>query len=146
MVLIGNAGVEGGAVLVDIVKQVVVEYFKTPPGIETPTYLPRLKKAFSVCPGKTKERKKDEVEKTYAPQKSLFIFDVGEKKAVRRIETDLFLFQMQAVARKDSSPLFVISAGETEKRADTFFVFDPSTERFVHQTKALGKIGQFAHP
>lgn len=79
--LITNAGIEGGTNLVDLKKRKIVHQFDTPSGLEAPLYLPSCMVAVSVCSGKTKYRKGEEIIKEFNPDKKFYIFDFSALNA-----------------------------------------------------------------
>ncbi len=144
--LVCNAGAEGGAALVSLSQQKIVWRRETPPGLEAPVFFPPLKRAFSVCSGKTKRRTEQKVEKTFAPQQSLYVFDFSSPAAVQTgpVETiplGVYTFQIAAVSQQP--PQLLLATGPTAAGADRLLTYDPVSRKVLDDQPAVGKIGRF---
>lgn|GEM_PF-5023936 len=73
-VLVCNAGSQGGACIIDPVKKKKIQYFKTIPGLDTPTVFSSHDLIVCGATGKTKNRTSDGVQKMYSPGDSLHVF------------------------------------------------------------------------
>ena len=147
--LITNSGVEGGAVLFDVARRKRVQYYDTPPGLETPVFLTKLSKAFAVCPGKRKERIVDQVIKEYFPRRQLFVFDFASGKEPYAMKTrnyEHFLFQLGLIHRENKLPLFAISIGDEASAANRIMIVDPQTQKTLDRQSSIGNVVQFSHP
>lgn len=144
--LVTNASEQGGAVVIDLVQANVIARFATPPGVDTPCYIPELRAAFAVCPGKTKHREGDEVVKEYFPRNELFVFGFSAPSLPEATLTKLSrphnLFALGVLSRANASPYFVLASGKN--RADTLITFDPATRTFLDSQPAIGFVADFA--
>jgi len=117
--LITNAGLNGGTNLIDLETRTIVRRFNTPPGLEAPSYLPSCMTAVSVCSGKTKYRKGNEIIKEYHPDKKLYTFDFsglsGSDVSAITLSTTNIRIEGKALigVNKETSPLVLISAKDT---------------------------------
>ncbi len=151
--LVTNAGAKGGSVLIDLGSRSVLWKRATPPGLEAPVYLPTLRKAFSVCSGKTKTRDDDEVTKTLNPQRELYVFDFSSAQAVREqpvSSSPLPGFTTQIAAVSLDPPRLLIATGEKQwvedveiVDANSLVVYDPVQRKILDQQPAAGRIGRF---
>jgi hypothetical protein len=143
--IVCNAGVEGGAVLVDVPGGQVVQRWNVPAGLEQPVYVPKLSQAFSVCSGKTKRREGANVERTFRPAAGLYCFDFRNDRdpksvPMTRLPLELLGFAL-AVVDLGGSPLLVLAVGR--ERADTLVTYDPVRREIRDQQPAVGIIARF---
>ena len=144
--LVCNAGVEGGVALVGLKQKQIVWRRDTPSGLETPVYFPQLKRTYSVCSGKTKRRTEQAVEKTFAPQQSLYAFDFSSPAAVQtspveEIPLGAYTFQIAAVSQQP--PRLLLAIGPTADGANRLLTYDPVARKVLDDQPASGTIGRF---
>jgi hypothetical protein len=144
-VLIFNAGPEGGAVLVDITRGEIVRRWKTPPGLEKPVFLPGVDRAVTVRAGKIKQRKGSEVEKTYDPGDSVYVFDFssGSDPAqfeLRVLPQDGIVTAVTAIAGAET-PIVLLATGREE--ANRLRTFDAAREMRLDECEAPGAVRRF---
>jgi hypothetical protein len=138
-VLVCNAGVNGGAVVVDLQEPAIAWRVNTPPGLEKPVYIPELKRAFAACPGKTKRRAQPEVQKADFPQPGVWVFDINQKSVQQVVPPHWNTFELTRVANSD----YLLVAAGPGKDATHLVLFDAKTLTVVGQVKAFGEIEQF---
>jgi hypothetical protein len=170
--LVCNSGPAGGCVLIDLADRRVVWRTATPPGLETPVFVPSLSKAYSVCSGKIKVRTPTKIDKKPPePQTSLFVFDFSTLKlpeaqttttrpassrpalqpsAASRPPADgaVTAVQMPGVTSQvalasEQPPRLLIACGPSLDVVDTLVLFDPTTNRIVDTQKATGSVVRF---
>ena len=145
--LVFNAGVDGGAVLISPKQRRVLWKRPVPPGLERAIYLPKQRMAFSVCSGKTKTRRTSAIEKTYAPQPYLFAFDFSSSQAfaeapVEKIElTDKFAIKISRVS--PGSNLLLIAVGTKAQQPDELITYDPLKRKILDRQPIVGILGRF---
>jgi hypothetical protein len=150
MFLVCNSGVAGGSVLVDLAQRKAIWRGATPPGLEPPLYVPALRRAFSVCSGKTKRREADDVIKEYHPQQSLISYqfpaslepaECDTQVEVRRIPLGAYTWQI-ALASIEPAWLLV-AVGDDPKRPDTLLTVNAVSGQIVDRQSAGGTVGRF---
>ena len=144
--LVCNSGKIGGSAIVSLRNREIVWRAHTPPGLEKPIYVGPVRKAFSVCSGKTKQRKGNKITKTMNPKPGVYVFDLSSAAAVKRkkvevIPSDQPLLKITLTTSKK----WLVLAGGAEK-ADTLYVFDPRKKQFVDSQPSVGALQQFASP
>lgn len=144
--LVCNAGKPGGSALIGLNQRKALWKATTPPGLESPVFFPDLKKAYSVCSGKTKARRGGQIEKEYFPRKSLYIFDFSSpesllSKTVQEIQFDDFVQRIAKV--KSARPLLLLALGPRPEGATQLAMFDPVAGKIINQIPAPGVIGRF---
>lgn len=142
--LVANAGSAGGMVLLDVKARKFIWQSATPPGLEAPVYVPGVRKAYSVCSGKTKRREGMEVEKTYRPQKGVYVCDFSSKQAARenqveQIPTERLMYRITGVG--ENEPWLLLAGGKDGP--DTIMVLDARTGKFVDEQSAIGTLVRF---
>ncbi len=143
--LVCNAGEEGGAALIHLKRREVVWLGETPPGLETPVFFPALRKAYSVCSGKTKRRMRTDVEKTFHPGQSLYVFDFSSKAAVEDNSVPsqtVNAYTFQIAMASDDPPLLLLAVGSTPDYADRLLTYDPMKGQILDDQPAAGRIGR----
>jgi hypothetical protein len=144
--MVCNAGTQGGSVLVDLQRKKVVWRRPTPPGLETPVFIPELRQVFTVCSGKTKKRSGNDVSRTYKPRQDLLVFDFRTSEAVRTAPVTtvpLSGFTTQIALVSQQPPLLLIALGEEPEQANQLLTFDPVKSEIKDRRPALGTIGRF---
>ena len=111
-VLVVNAGVAGGAVLIDLAARQTIERWRVPPGLEKPLFLPELGLACAVCPGKTKVRTSTEVEREDHPADTLYIFSLETRGSdaglpLQEHRFDWKVFQLTVVQQQGKTLLLL---------------------------------------
>jgi len=146
--IVCNAGLGGGAVLVDLSDRRLVRQWHVPPGLAQPVYLPEQRLAVSVRSGKLKQRTDTEVVKEFHPGKAIYLFDFASRDAVAESRVEELRLKVYAVGltavAPGASPLVLIAAGR-ERSADMLLVFDPVAKRFRDRRDAAGRIVCFEH-
>ena len=142
--LVANAGTGGGMALLDIKAREFIWQRNSPPGLEAPVYVPQVRKAYSVCSGKTKWRGEKEVEKDYHPQKGIYVCDFSSRQAVRdqqieQIPTELLMYRITDVG--EDEPWLLLAGGKDSP--DTIMVLDARTGEFVDKQPAIGALIRF---
>lgn len=146
--LIANAGEAGGVALLDVPARQMIWRQKTPAGLEMPVYIPAVRKAYSVCSGKTKRRKPREVEKTYYPQPGVYVCDFSSTEdstgalrdqEVTSIATQRVMYRITGV--REGTPWLLLAGGEGS--ADTLMVLDARSGEFVDAQPAIGALIRF---
>ena len=145
-VLVCNAGIKGGSILVSLRQRKIVWQAETPAGLEAPVFVPSLRKAFSVCAGKTKKRTPSVTETVYRPQSSVYVFDFSSPEKIRQeivqsVPLGEYAFKLAQV--DPTLQMFVIATGK--EQPDSITVFDASELRVVDRQEALGRIVRFQH-
>lgn len=144
--LVCNAGVAGGSVLVQLKPRRVVWRRETPPGLEAPVFFPELKKAFTVCSGKTKLRTPAGVTKESHPGKELFVFDFSSAEAARNAPVNsvsLNAFTVAIASISQSPPLLLLATGDSSDRIDSLVTVDASTLQILDRHPASGLVRRF---
>ncbi|MCA9166586.1 MAG: hypothetical protein KDB23_02905, partial [Planctomycetales bacterium] len=144
--LVCNAGPRGGSVLIDVAEQRIAWRHALPPGMETPVFFPKYNRAVTVCSGKTKRRAKDEVEKSWTPQQSVYAINFSPTEmAQSRVQSIHMPGFSQRIASVDgSSSLALVACGQDALVADTLVLFDAERLVIVDHHRAIGTIQQFA--
>ena len=106
--------------------------------------LPQVRKAYSVCSGKTKWRGEKEVEKAYHPKKGVYVCDFSSRQAVRdrqieQIPTELLMYRITDVG--EDEPWLLLAGGMDNP--DTIMVLDARTDEFVDKQSAIGALIRF---
>lgn len=144
--LVHNAGEEGGSCVIDLQKRRIAWQRPTPPGLEQSVYFPQLRRAFSVCSGKVKKRKANDVVKETEPRTGIYHFDFRSQQTVRNAAVEhypLEWFASRIHAVSMSPPLLLIAAGRTANQPDMLMTFDPVTMEVRDRQPARGMISQF---
>jgi hypothetical protein len=151
--LVCNAGEEGGSVLLDLAQRQVIWRGTTPAGLEKPIYIPSLRRALTVCSGKTKRRVGDDVVKEFHPQQSLIVFEFPERlegahqtastPVVRVSQLPLGAFTTQISLASIDPPWLVVAVGDRPNRADTLLTIDAASGKIKDRHPAGGIVGRF---
>ena len=144
--LVCNAGQEGGIVLVDLHQRNLVWKQAAPPGLEHPVFIPELKKAFSVCSGKTKRRQKLSVSKVYHPKKSLYCvdFNSGDVASASVVATPITNDYAMRITRIGiDRPLLLIALGAEPEKPTIIVTFDPVANCVLDSKPTVGILGRF---
>jgi hypothetical protein len=136
--LILNAGVGGGAALVDLAERQVIQRLPVPPGLENPVWLSRLNLLAAGVPGKEKRSFFGTLEERRVPVASLFTFQMiptaeGPRLQMREIPMGKVLGRGATLA---DSNLAVFPT------RDELLVVDPRNGQVVSSTPAVGKISR----
>ncbi len=146
--LVTNAGETGGVALLDVKAREIVWRRETPSGLEAPVYIPAVRKAYAVCSGKTKQRRPDETEKTFRPQRGVYLCDFSPREGpadvwrgreVTSIETPHIMYRITGV--QEGTPWLLLAGGEGS--ADTLMVLDARSGSFVDEQPAIGALIRF---
>lgn len=145
-ILVCNAGKLGGVVLVSLDRRQIIWKRQAPPGLEHPVFLPQLRKAYSVCSGKIKQRQDNAVMKSYSPQKSLYVCDFSTREAIADKPVEVIPlgsdFAMR-IARVGKTPLLLIATGTKAEAPNQLTTFDPRNNAILDRKPAVGTIGRF---
>jgi hypothetical protein len=146
--LVTNAGEAGGVALLDVKAREIIWRQKTPAGLETPVYIPAVRKAYAVCSGKTKQRRLKETEKTFHPRSGVYVCDFSSaesspaawrEREVTTIETERILYRITDV--EEGTPWLLVAGGEGS--ADTLMILDARSGRFVDEQPTIGALSRF---
>lgn len=147
-VLVANAGMEGGAALVDLGRRQIIARTPVRHGLDTLTHMSMLGKVVGTPSGKLKGRGEVERDKTWRPGSELYVFEVGGSGSsevdaiathfgVREIPMGMRLFRCHAVDPARNG-LLMIAAGERDP--DTIIVYDLAKEVEVLRIPAFGAV------
>ena len=122
VVLVANAGEDGGVVAVDLATRRRLAAVETPPGLDTLTHLRALDAVAAASAGKLKVRIDGEVEKTSRPGRSLWLFPLAGLAAGDLTAIELALDEpchaSVAIESADSARiLLVLGSGRSQSLA-----------------------------
>lgn len=141
MVLVANAGEEGGALVVDLAKRRIVQRLPVRHGLTTLSFLPEHGLMVAGVEGKVKRRGPEGLEKEDFPGRELPVFRLtDDAEAPLTFEMVPFpghVYQVVAIPHEER-PLTLISFGE--EAPNTWLLYDINASEVLQEIPAKGSI------
>jgi len=139
--LIVNAGLSGGAALIDMARREVIQRIEIPPGLENPVWLPKAGLLAAGVPGKVKRNFWNTLEETREPVQGLYTLRTRDTSGGLRLELKQYpipqvLSRGAAISHDKSFVLFPAK--------DQILVVDATSGKVVSQENAQGQIFRMA--
>lgn len=146
LVVVCNAGIDGGSVLVNLASREIVQRVETGFGLETPTHIPSAGMVIAASAGKLKVRGEQGLDRTFHPRAEVHVFEigrVGSKPALQSQVRELpwHVFRLQALNPK-SSGVVVLFVGD--EQPTKFAMYDTESGEILGTVEGQGAIERHA--
>ncbi len=143
MVVVCNAGPDGGSVVIDLSTREIVQRMETGFGLETPTYLPGAGMVIAASAGKLKARGEHGLDRTFPPRAEVHVF------AIERVDEALTLnswardkpWHVFRLVALDSAGTGVVALFVGEDELPTIIaIYDVTTGEIITTVEGKGAI------